>query len=122
MPCYLLLTPPKHVLSPDISPYLPLVFHFSSTNAKTQPENAVLIFLRTVVPGKIDLKNISTLLICSIHGKKAPERIYRYTTALYRVSFHPYVFNHVSDYAVTIVQTDTRLARLLLRSYEPRFR
>lgn len=88
---------PKHVvLSRDISLRCHSRFTFPVLTRRDY-RNAVLTLLRPVVRGKIDLKNISTLLICRVYCRKASERICYYTTTFYWVLFHPRVLNSFSD-------------------------
>lgn len=88
---------PKHVvLSPDISLRCHCCFTFPVLTRRDY-RNAALTLPRPVVRGKIDLKNISTLLICRVYCRKAAERICYYTTTFYWVLFHPSVLNSFSD-------------------------
>lgn len=86
---------PKHI-SPDISLRCNSCFTFPVLTRR-DCRNAALTLLRMVVRGKIDLENISTLLICRVYCRKAAERICYYTTTFYWVLFHPRVLNSFSD-------------------------
>lgn len=111
---------PKHVvLSPDISLRCHSCFTFPVLTRRDY-RNAALTLLRPAVRGKIDLKNISTLLICRVYCRKAAERICYYTTTFYWVLFHLRVLNSFSDSTSNLYKLAlrTQLVMQLLCAYE----